>query len=118
MEIVEKILPWVGVVILVGGVLGFLFRSIGQENFRKALIGIAHTNATITVEMVVDLYLGAYEKPKSNFSASDMKRLESSFLWALAALARETDPSKKIAEETLLNMQALARQIRAFKPNE
>ena len=118
MEIVERVLPWIGGALLAGGAFGFLFQSIGQSNFRKALIGIAHTNVTITLEMVVDLYLGAYEKSKSSLSASDMKRLESSFLWALAALARETDSSKKVAEKTLLNMQALATRIRTFKPNE
>ena len=82
MEIVEKIMQWVGIAALVGGAFIFLFRSIGKNNFRKALIGVAHTNVIITVEMVVDLYLGAYEKSRENFSASDIKRLESSFLSA------------------------------------
>ncbi len=85
----ENVLTWLGVSVLFGVAFTLLFREVGRQNFRKALIGMAHRDASITIAMVIDLYLGANEKSRSSLSVSDMKRLESSFLWVLAKLGKK-----------------------------
>lgn len=108
-------LPWLAFVGLLVATWYLLGWHISQENFRKAVIGLAHKNVLVTAEMVIDLYLGANEKSRSQLSPSDIKRLESSFLWALAALARESESQHRVSGETLINLQELSSQLRSLK---
>jgi hypothetical protein len=112
MELIEQIVGWGFLTTVIVVMFKVLFQSIGQNNFRKALIGLAHRNAQIDVDTVIDLYLGAYEKPRSKLSLTDMRRIESSYLWTLAELAREGETST-ISPQTLLHMQSLVQGLRS-----
>ena len=80
--------------------------------FNDGVKGLARSGGDISADSIMDIYAGAREKTRSQFSSRDLVKIEKMYLWIVAVLAAESDPKLQLPKERLHELQVTASELR------
>ncbi|WP_428506004.1 hypothetical protein [Roseateles sp.] len=112
MELFAQIATWVGLgVLLATGAYGAATYNTSRI-FNEGIKGLARSGGDISADAVIDIYAGAREKARSEFTSRDLVKIEKMYLWVVASIAAESDPKLQVPVERLKELQVTASELR------